>query len=305
MGRRHPGLGPARLACRCPLVEHADGLVVVDTGLGLRDAAEPPRAAPFVRAGDRPALEAGDAAISQLRRAGRAPRDVRHIVMAQLDFDRAGSLSDFPWATVPLGAQEARNARAQPGHKARRRWRLAQLPTGMAEHIDTGGEGHGLPTLRGTPDGIHLVPLPGHSPGHCGVAIRAADGGCVLPAGAPAVLHCELEGKGRVAPLARAYHAGMQSDGAQRRASAQRRRDRHRRSGAAVTILCTHDPKMPSSPRVNDLGAPRGSVAPIPDQPWTEPCRGRNMLAPGRNRGSRMGPVRGARARTGHRRRGG
>jgi len=252
-----PGLGPARLVCRCLLVEHPDGLVLVDTGFGLMDAAEPSRLSALIRAIDRPTLEPGVAAIAQLRRAGHDPRAVRHIVMTHLDFDHAGGLSDFPWATVHVSAQEARSARAQLGLKARQRWRPAQLPAEMAEHIDAGEGWFGLPTLRGAPEGIHLVPLPGHSPGHCGVAVRAGDGGWVLHAGDAVFQHAELEGEGRAAPLALAYQAAMQSDGAQRRASAERLRELRRRSGAEVTILCTHDPRMPASPRVDDLGAPR------------------------------------------------
>lgn len=253
-----PGLGPARLVCRCLLVEHPDeGLVLVDTGFGLMDAAEPTRISAAMRAADRPTLEPDVAAATQLRRAGYDPRDVRHIVMTHLDFDHAGGLSDFPWATVHVSAQEARSARAQMGIKARQRWRLAQLPAEMEEHIDAGEDWFGFPTLRGTPEGVRLVPLPGHSPGHCGVAIRAGDGGWVLHAGDAVFAHSELEEEGKAPPLALAYQAAMQSDGSQRKASAERLRALARERGAEVTILCTHDPKMPGSPRVDDLGAPR------------------------------------------------
>ncbi len=247
-----PGLGPARLACRCLLLDHPDGLVLVDTGFGLADAADPSRIALAFRLSDRPTLDPAFAAITQIRAAGLDPQRVRHVVMTHLDFDHAGGLSDFPWAQVHVPATEARAARAQDGVKARQRWRPQQLPATMAEHDAPGPDWFGLPTLAGPPEGILLVPLPGHTPGHCGVAVRAAEG-WVLHAGDAVFMHAELEAEGRAPPLALAYEAMMQSDGAQRHASARRLRELKAAHGAEVTILCTHDPRRPDSPRLRDL----------------------------------------------------
>ncbi len=247
-----PGLGPARLACRCLLLEHPDGLVLVDTSFGLQDAAEPGRIAAAMRWSDRPTLTPDLAAITQLRRAGLDPRAVRHIVMTHLDFDHAGGLSDFPWAEVHVSAIEAAAARAQDGMKARQRWRPAQLPAAMAEHATQGPDWFGFATLAGPPEGILLVPLPGHSPGHCGVAVRAADG-WVLHAGDAVFMHAELEAEGRAPPLALAYEAVMQSDAAQRHASAAALRALRITQPAQVEILCTHDPVLPPTPRVTPL----------------------------------------------------
>lgn len=246
------GFGPARLACRCLLLDHPEGLILVDTGFGTQDAADPSRIALSMRLSDRPTLDPGLAAVTQIRQAGLDPQAVRHIVMTHLDFDHAGGLSDFPWATVHVSAEEARAARAQSGIKATQRWRLRQLPAAMAEHEAAGPDWFGFCTLLGPPEGILLVPLPGHSPGHCGVAIRTGDG-WVLHAGDAVFMHAELEAEGSAPPLALAYEALMQSDAGQRHDSANHLRALHAAQPHAVTITCTHDPRRPPSPRIADL----------------------------------------------------
>src|SRR3954463_11370561 len=93
----------ARLACHCLLVEAANELVLVDTGLGLRDCASPrKRLSKFFLALLSPEFREELTAIRQIEKLGFDPRDVRHIVMTHLDFDHAGGLTDFPQATVHL-----------------------------------------------------------------------------------------------------------------------------------------------------------------------------------------------------------
>ncbi len=68
------------------LVETSDGLLLVDTGFGLGDIAEPRRrlSSRFVRI-VRPRLDAAEAAVTQVERLGFARRDVRHIAVTHLD----------------------------------------------------------------------------------------------------------------------------------------------------------------------------------------------------------------------------
>src|SRR3954451_3246940 len=120
----------ARLACHCLLVEAANELVLVDTGLGLRDCASPrKRLSKFFLALLSPDLREEMTAIRQIERLGFDPRDVRNIVLTHLDFDHAGGLDDFPWATVHMLTRERDAALAQKTLLDRMRYRPQQWST--------------------------------------------------------------------------------------------------------------------------------------------------------------------------------
>lgn len=243
-----PGLGPAHLACRCLLLESEAGLVLVDTGFGLDDAARPvPRLSRGFYLADRPHLEADETAVSRLRRMGLDPREVRHIVMTHLDFDHAGGLTDFPEATVHVSAREIEAARRRDTPRERGRYRPMQLAHPMRGYDRTGEPWFGLPALRGLeglPPSIFLVELPGHTAGHCGVAIDTGDG-WVLHAGDTIFMHSELEQPPAMPFLASAYANFMQVDRAARLESRRRLMALARDYPDEVTILCTHDPRLP------------------------------------------------------------
>jgi glyoxylase-like metal-dependent hydrolase (beta-lactamase superfamily II) len=244
-----PGLGPAHLACRCLLVETDAGLVLVDTGFGLDDVSRPvPRLSRAFYHADRVHLEADETAVSRLRQRGFDPRDVRHIVMTHLDFDHAGGLTDFPEARVHVHARELAASRRRVTPISRGRYRPAQLAHPMEDHESMGEPWFGLPTVRGLgglPPSIFLVPLPGHTEGHCGVALETGDG-WVLHAGDTVFMHSELEEPLRMPPLASAYANVMQVDREARLQSREMLRSLAREHGDEVTILCTHDPVLPS-----------------------------------------------------------
>jgi glyoxylase-like metal-dependent hydrolase (beta-lactamase superfamily II) len=248
------GLGQAHLACRCLLVETADGLVLVDTGFGLLDSTVLERLPLGIRFAERPELRPALTAVERVRQLGFEPHDVAHIVMTHLDFDHAGGLSDFPWAQVHVSAKEAECARERAGFLGRMRWRPAQLTMALNGLDACGPKWFDLATLAGAPGGMLLVPLPGHTPGHCGVAIPDGDG-WVLHAGDAIFMLSELERPGEAPPLTLAYEALMEMDGADRQSSAETLRAVRRRANGEVTILCTHDPRLPDSPRIDASSA--------------------------------------------------
>ena len=243
-----PGFGPAHLACRCLLLETEAGPVLIDTGFGLEDVNRPvPRLSRAFYLADRVHLEADETAVSRLRRMGVDPRDVRHIVMTHLDFDHAGGLTDFPQAQVHVHARELAAARRRDGVIARGRYRPAQLDHPMLEYSNPGPMWFGLPTLRGLeglPASIFLVPLPGHTEGHCGVAIDTGDG-WVLHAGDTIFMHSELHQPIRLPSLAAAYQNVMQVNREARLQSRRMLQALAREHGDEVTIICTHDPSLP------------------------------------------------------------
>ncbi|KVZ28871.1 MBL fold metallo-hydrolase [Burkholderia multivorans] len=181
-GSRHGIFERGSLACHCVLIETRDSLVLVDTGFGLRDVADPrSRLSRFFLGLVSPAFREEMTAIRQIERLGYDPRDVRHIVLSHLDFDHAGGLDDFPEATVHLLKTERAYAAAQRTWMDRQRFRPQQWSTsGKWRTYPDGGETWqgfaGVKALAGLPPSILLVPLRGHTLGHAGIAIETAHG---------------------------------------------------------------------------------------------------------------------------------
>jgi glyoxylase-like metal-dependent hydrolase (beta-lactamase superfamily II) len=256
-GRLMDGVSPglvARITCHCLLLETpADGLVLVDTGFGLRDTMRPtPRLPGWNLALLRPRMNPERTAIRRLKTLGFAPSDVRHIVLTHLDFDHAGGLVDFPHATVHLTAAEAEAATNRRSFLDRTRWRPAQWgDTGRWEPVETrlgrrgGGETFfGLRNVRemqGLPPEILLVPLPGHTPGHAGVAVKGPRG-WMLHAGDTYFNRDEAHGDGTPPPLVGAYERFMADDIEAQRESLARLRQMLRQPVADIAVFCTHDP---------------------------------------------------------------
>ena len=172
------------LVCHVLLLETSDaGLVLVDTGLGTADyAAITSRLGwEFAKGYARPLLDPSLAAVEQVRARGFDPRDVRHIVQTHLDLDHVGGLSDFPEALVHVHTTELDAARRRHGFRGRRRYRpkmWAHDPR-WRSYTHGGEPWYGFEAVRGL-DGLAedvlMVPLFGHTHGHCGIAVNTADG---------------------------------------------------------------------------------------------------------------------------------
>ncbi|MDR5822397.1 MBL fold metallo-hydrolase [Caballeronia sp. LZ043] len=102
-GRTPSLLRRGELTCHCLLVESDEGLLLIDTGFGLRDVADPRRRlSAFFRVMLKPRFREEMTAIRQIERLGLSADEVRHIVLIHLDFDQAGGLDDFPHAKVHM-----------------------------------------------------------------------------------------------------------------------------------------------------------------------------------------------------------
>jgi len=180
-GRMAPPLSPA-IICHVLLVEHpTEGLVLVDSGVGRADLADPKRLGP-TRHLLRP--QAGSTAIDAVERAGFDPADVAHVVFTHLDFDHVGGAVDFPRATWHTTAAEWAAATTDTKAIEKSRYRAPHF-AGTREVRAHTGEGdpwrHGLSVIE-VLDGISLVPMIGHTRGHAAVAVQG-DAGLVVHAG--------------------------------------------------------------------------------------------------------------------------
>lgn len=237
-----------RLVCHCLLLETTSGLVLVDTGFGLRDVTHPTeRLSRFFLFLDKPDLRVEMTAIRQIQRLGFDPRDVRHIVLTHLDFDHAGGLDDFPEATVHLLAIERDAALARPTPLDRARFRPQQWSGRGHWRGYRAGDGEpwfGFECVRGLeglPPEILLVPLPGHTFGHAGVAVRGSEG-WLLHAGDAYFYYAEMDlERPRCTIGLRLYQRMMEKDREARLSNQRRLRELRRSHGAAVQIFCAHD----------------------------------------------------------------
>ncbi|MBI3552742.1 MAG: MBL fold metallo-hydrolase [Elusimicrobia bacterium] len=181
---------PRALICNCLLIETSSGLVLVDTGIGIRDMADPKRLGlmHFFLGLD---LKVESTAARQVERLGFSISDVRHIIPTHLDLDHAGGLSDFPTAEVHILELEKAAALAPRTFRQRERYRSShwshspQWQTYDADAGETWNGFHRVRELRGLPPEILLVSLPGHTPGHAGVVVSTGleDSGWLLHAG--------------------------------------------------------------------------------------------------------------------------
>ena len=95
--------------------------------------------------------------------------------------------------------------------------------------------------LEGLPPEILLVPLVGHTRGHCGVAVQDA-GGWLLLAGDAYVFHGEMDpAHPRCPPGVRAYQRMMEVDRTARLANQDRLRGLVRQHAGSVRVVCSHD----------------------------------------------------------------
>ncbi|MDH6125848.1 MBL fold metallo-hydrolase [Kitasatospora sp. GP82] len=243
----HGGLLTSRIVAHCLLIETGGGLVLVDTGLGTEDVADPRRLGPALRASIRPQLSLARTALHQVRALGHNPSDVRHIVLTHLDLDHAGGLGDFPDAQVHVFADELRAATARATRRERTRYRPAQWSHNprWVEHETAGDAWFGFAAARPVAEsvpGVVLIPLQGHTRGHCGIAVRHSSG-WLLHCGDSYFSHTEVDTDSpRCPPGFTAFQRIVAHDNPVRIHNQQRLRELRRHHGAEVELFCAHDP---------------------------------------------------------------
>jgi glyoxylase-like metal-dependent hydrolase (beta-lactamase superfamily II) len=216
------------------LIEHPEGLIVVDTGETAR-ALKPgyfPRWHPYfhrcIRLQVTPEAEIGP----QLRHLGFSPQDVRWVVLTHLHTDHAGGLAHFPDSQVVITHEEWAYAAGRRGRLRgypNRRWPDWLQPTLVS-----------APDTLTTAGDVRLVPTPGHTPGHMSVTVEDGDDFVILAGDASYterfMLDGVVDGNSPDAAQVLATHAQLRALVAER----------------SAVYLPTHDPE--STARLQVLG---------------------------------------------------
>lgn len=178
------------LQMRCLLVEHPDGLVLIDTGSGNKDDAKFKDIYGIENAGNPgpTALEDG------IREAGHDPADVKWVINTHLHFDHAGGDTtkqgdgsvavSFPGATYVVQKGEMEFA-ASPNERVR----ASYLAQNFQPVVQAGRFLLIVDEVQVLP-GIRALPTPGHVPFHQSILVQ--DGGetaCFLGDLVPTTAH--------------------------------------------------------------------------------------------------------------------
>lgn len=235
------------MVCHCLLIETNEGLVLIETGVGLQEASGQ-RSMPLmfkVSLGSSK-LQEEQTAIRQIEKLGFKGSDVKHILITHLDLDHAGGLPDFPDATVHIYEKEYQAGVVSKSLMNRIRyerqfwehgpnWQIASLGSDSWFGFDC------VKSLVGLPDDILMVPLMGHSAGHCAIAVNSEEG-WLMHCG-DAYFHYEEMNVNNPScpPGLQAFQTLTQVNRKRRLANQKRLRDLKRNHGSEVKLICAHD----------------------------------------------------------------
>jgi glyoxylase-like metal-dependent hydrolase (beta-lactamase superfamily II) len=246
LGGRLLNRSPALITCHCLLIETRGELILVDSGVGVADMGDTSRLGPMrhlLRVRQDPA----STAFHQIRGLGYEPGDVGHIVITHLDLDHSGGIPDFPDAKIHVLRPEFEAATQPASSMERERYRQCHFAHGpkWVTHAQTSAEPwHGFECIReaeGLPPEIVLVPLIGHTRGHCGVAVQTPEG-WLLHAGDAYYYDQQTAEPPRCPPMFELFQLLAHTDRRKAREQLERLRRLANNREAGVRVFCTHDP---------------------------------------------------------------
>ena len=165
-----------RLPINCWLVEHPEGLLMIDTGESshANDPGYQPWWHPFMQTCGSQWVMSEEESGAQLRKIGLNPEDVRWVIMTHMHGDHAGGLPHFPKSQIMMSREEIDLATSRFGplqgylNNHYPKWLKPREVTFGAGAWESFASSASL-----TRDGaIRIVPTPGHTKGHISVAIE-------------------------------------------------------------------------------------------------------------------------------------
>lgn len=164
------------ILCHCLLLQDKSVLALVDAGIGVADVLHP-----VERIGNELIKMSGfqfnmeNTAVKQIENLALSVKNVKHVIISHLDPDHIGGLADFPDVKVHVGQEEYESF--SDGNFRHRPILLGHNPL-ITTYGKTDTEWFGLEARKVAIDfesKIYLIPLFGHTSGHCGIAVQQKD----------------------------------------------------------------------------------------------------------------------------------
>jgi glyoxylase-like metal-dependent hydrolase (beta-lactamase superfamily II) len=228
------------MPCHCVIFQLGERVILLDTGFGTREMLEP-----NLLIGDDALFKLGHVidmrltAYERLKARGIRPDQVTDIVLTHLDNDHAGGLHDFPNATVHLSAEELASF---DGTRPRGPYKPYQISHGTKfKTYDTSAERWfdlEARSLQLPPElDAKLIPLRGHTLGHCGVAYREGSRWSLLAGDAYFDSKLNFLDQPPGLPIEIAF----QTNASARQASLRELKRLRTEHAGEVSLFCTHD----------------------------------------------------------------
>lgn len=161
----------------CYVIEHPEGLIVVDTGIPA-DANKPiyfPPHMPLLQRAAKFRITEAEEIGPQIRQRGLDPANVRTVILTHLHQDHEGGLHHFPNAEFIVSRKEWDVAKGFSGRMngyLNNRWGDSFQPT-LIDFTDAAYDS--FSQSQQIADGVYCLPTPGHSVGHMSILVENGD----------------------------------------------------------------------------------------------------------------------------------
>jgi N-acyl homoserine lactone hydrolase len=164
------------------MIDHPEGIIVVDTGQGRHLLDSGRSLHPYLRWEVMFRIERDEEIGPQLRALGVRPRDVRRVVLTHLHIDHDGGLAHFPDSEILVSRRELHAARGWMGRLRGylpNRWPPWFNPTALDPAAGSFGP-FAAGTRLTTAGDVIAVATPGHTAGHISVIVFEAGNACLI-----------------------------------------------------------------------------------------------------------------------------